>query len=157
MTVRYKIHTLFARTMTGYAVAEEEGRYSYHLNQTATQKCFRYGEDEQEDNALFYQIMCVLNGGSFPASDGAALRPELEDVIFYMDFSGIFDRSGGQKYLERQRKAESMFRPEGVTLDFGTGEHTYLAFERSGNMSRAARLSFLRSDVYDEVRRRVML
>ena len=156
MAVRYKIHTLFARTMTGYAAQEDGGRYSYHLNQTATRKCFRYGEEEQEDNALFYQALCVLNGGSFPKLDPLELRPELEDVIFYMDFSGIFD-GGGQRNPDRQKKAESMFRPEGVTLDFGSGAHTYLAFERSGNMSRAARLSFLRSDIYDEVRRRIML
>lgn len=50
-----------------------------------------------------------------------------------------------------------MFRPEGVGLDFGSGPHRYVAFERSGSMSRQARLSFIRSDLYDAVRRRVML
>ena len=50
-----------------------------------------------------------------------------------------------------------MFRPEGITLDFGSGEHNYLAFEHSGSMSRQAKMSFIRADVYDEVRRRIMM
>ena len=58
--------------------------------------------------------------------------------------------------LERQKKAEAMFRPEGIMLDFGNGAHRYLAFERSGSMSRQAKLSFIRADVHDEVRRRIM-
>ena len=75
-----------------------------------------------------------------------------------MDFSGIFDRSGARKkHLIRQEKARALFRPEGVSLDFGSGAHRYLAFERSGSMSRQARLTFIREDFYDTVRRRIMM
>ena len=42
-------------------------------------------------------------------------------------------------------------------IDFGRGEQRYLAFERSGSMGRQAKLSFLRADVYDAVRERIML
>ena len=56
-----------------------------------------------------------------------------------------------------QKKTESMFRPEGITLDFGHGSMRYLAFERSGSMSRNAKLSFVRADVYDALRRRMMV
>ncbi len=66
---------------------------------------------EQDDNALFYQIMCVLHGDAFTGRPGGQLVTDLSDIIFYMDFSGIFDRSGA---------------------DFGSGPHRYLAFERSG-------------------------
>ena len=44
-----------------------------------------------------------------------------------------------------------------MSLDFGSGPHRYLAFERSGSMSRQARLSFIREDFYDAVRRRIMM
>ena len=47
--------------------------------------------------------------------------------------------------------------PEGVQLDLGSGMHRYLAFERSGSMSRQSKLSFLRTDVYDQVRRRIQM
>ena len=60
-------------------------------------------------------------------------------------------------YLTRQEKAEAMFCPEGITLDFGGGPHAYVAFERSGSMSRQAKLSFIRQDHYEPVRRRIMM
>lgn len=154
---RYKIHTLSAKAVIGFAKAEEDERYSYRLSAAATRRCIAYGTGEQDDNALFYQIMCVLHGGRYPVLENARLVTDLEDVIFYMDFSVIFDRSSSQKYLDRQSKAESMFRPEGVSLNFGNGEHSYVAFERSGSMSRQAKLSFIRAALYDEVRRRIML
>lgn len=50
-----------------------------------------------------------------------------------------------------------MFRPEGITLDFGHGSMRYLAFERSGSMRRNAKLSFVRADVYVALRRRMMV
>ena len=48
-----------------------------------------------------------------------------------------------------------MFRPEGITLNFGHGSVRYLAFERSGSMSRNAILSFVRADIYEELSRRM--
>lgn len=158
MKKKYRLHTISVRSLIGYAEAVDGERYSFRLSRSATRKCFLYRSDEQDDCALFHQIMCVLHDGSFPEQDEEeTVIPDLEDVIFYADFSGIFDHSSSPRYLERQRKAESLFRPEGVCLDFGTGEHRYLAFERSGSMSRQARLSFIREDVYAVVRERVML
>ena len=44
-----------------------------------------------------------------------------------------------------------------IFLDLGGGKHHYLPFERSGNMSRKATLSFIRADFYEPVRERIML
>lgn len=158
MKRKYKIHTLSVRIIIGYAVAEGDKRFSFRLDESATRKCFLYHSELQDDSALFHQTMCALHGGSFPEpKPGWEFIPDLEDVIFYADFSGIFDHSRSQRYLDRQKKAESLFRPEGVCLDFGSGVHRYLAFERSGSMSRQAKLSFIRADVHDAVRERIML
>ena len=157
MQTRYRIYSLSARAILSYAQAEDD-QYIFRLSRKATEKCKVYGAaHEQDDNALFYQIMCVLRGDGFITPRKQQVIPDLADVIFYVDFGGIFDRSGSNKYLERQKKAEAMFRPEGITLDFGTGEEHYRAFERSGSMSRQAKLSFLRADLYDQVRRRIMM
>ena len=156
MNVRYKIHMLSARAIISYARLENE-QYTFQLNTIDTRKCImRDAADEQDDNALFYQTMCVLKKQNIepPKSENALV--DLQDVIFYVDFNGIFDRGSSPKMLERQKKAEAMFRPEGIMLDFGNGAHRYLAFERSGSMSRQAKLSFIRADVHDEVRRRIM-
>ena len=154
----YQIYELSARTVISYG-REQVGTYSFQLSAAETEKCKELtAPHEQEDNALFYQIMCVLHGDGFTGAPNDRLVTDLSDVIFYMDFSGIFDRRGTQKkYLVRQEKAKALFRPEGVSLDFGSGPHRYLAFERSGSMSRQARLSFLRTDVYAAVRRRIMM
>ena len=157
MNTRYKIHMLSARAIISYARLENE-QYCFQLNTIDTRKCImRDAADEQDDNALFYQTMCVLKKQNIEPSKSEIALPDLQGVIFYVDFNGIFDRGGSPKMMERQKKAEAMFRPEGVTLDFGNGAQRYLAFERSGSMSRQAKLSFIRADVYDEVRQRIMM
>ena len=156
--VKYRIYELSARAVISYG-RQQDGTYTFHLSAAETEKCKSLSAPhEQDDNALFYQIMCVLHGDAFTGRPGGQLVTDLSDIIFYMDFSGIFDRSGARKkHLIRQEKAKALFRPEGVSLDFGSGPHRYLAFERSGSMSRQARLSFIREDFYDAVRRRIMM
>ena len=156
--VKYRIYELSARAVISYS-REQDGTYTFHLSAAETEKCkSRSAPHEQDENALFYQIMCVLHGDAFTGAPGGQLVTDLSDVIFYMDFSGIFDRSGARKkHRIRQEKAKALFRPAGVDLDFGSGPHRYLAFERSGSMSRQARLSFIREDFYDAVRRRIMM
>lgn len=150
---KYQIYELSARAVISYA-KEVDGRYAFDLDRSATSRCMSFSSNhEQEGNALFYQIMCELYGDSFEESDTETVIPDLSTVIFYMNFEGIFDRSNAI----RRKKAEAMFRPEGVSLDLGDGSYRYLAFERSGNMSRQSRLSFLREDLYEAVRRRIML
>ena len=156
--VKYRIYELSARAVISYGRAQD-GAYAFRLSATETEKCKSLSAPhEQDDNALFYQIMCVLHGDAFTGAPGRQLVTDLADIIFYMDFSDIFDRSGARKkHLIRQEKAKALFRPEGVGLDFGSGPHRYLAFERSGSMSRQARLSFIREDFYDAVCRRIMM
>ncbi len=155
--MKYRIYRLSARAVMGYG--ERDGDwFSFSLNKTATEQCKLGALHEQEDNALFYQIMDELHGGKFYAPADGKIVTDLADVIFYMDFSGIFDRpSQEKKYTQRQLKAKSMFRPNGITLDFGSGKHRYLAFERSGSMSRKAVLSFIREDFYEAVTRRITM
>ena len=156
--VKYRIYELSARAVISYG-RQQDGAYTFHLSAVETEKCKSLSAPhEQDDNALFYQTMCVLHGDAFTGAPEGQLVTDLSDVIFYMDFSGIFDRSGARKkHLIRQEKARALFRPEGVSLDFGSGAHRYLAFERSGSMSRQARLAFIREDFYDTVCRRIMM
>ena len=156
--VKYRIYELSARAVISYG-RQQECAYAFQLSAAETEKCKSLSAPhEQDDNALFYQIMCVLHGDAFTGRPGGQLVTDLSDLSLYMDFSGIFDRSGARKkYRIRQEKAKALFRPEGVSLDFGFGAHRYLAFERSGSMSRQARLSFIREDFYDVVRRRIMM
>ena len=50
-----------------------------------------------------------------------------------------------------------MFRPDGIRINFGSLNDRYIAFERSASMSRENRLAFVRADVYEPLRERMML
>ena len=159
MSVRYKIYRLSAKTIISHAKKTETDVYSFDLDDNATERCKIFtANHEQEDNALFFQIMQVLHEGEFKQPKDNAYIEDLSDIICFIDFAEIFDRdSNSERYALRQKKAESMFCPNGITLDFGSGKRTYVAFERSASMSRQARLSFIRKDFYEPVRRRIMM
>ena len=62
---KYKIYRLSARAVVGHAKLHSDGRYSFALDATGTDKCKIAGASEQEDNALFFQIMAQLHGNDF--------------------------------------------------------------------------------------------
>ena len=149
---KYRIFMLSARAVMSFA-KEQDGVYRFELDWNATERCKVAGAaHEQEGNALFYQLMCHRQR-KYKEPDDEQVITELSDILFYMNFEGIFDRSN----QVRQDKARDMFRPEGITLDFGNGPRRYVAFERSASMSRDSRLSFIRADYNEPVRRRVKI
>lgn len=157
MPRRYRIYLLSAKSILSYA-KEEGGTVTIALNRDATRRCVVQGRQEQEENALFFQIQCALQGDGFAFPKEPGVIEDLSTVLCYVDFSGIFDRSPASPRVARlQALAEAMFRPEGVTLDLGDGPRQYAAFERSNSMSRQGRLSFLRVDLWETVHRRIML
>ena len=138
--------------------AEQDGVYTFALNRSATEHCKVPGARHEQDScAMFHQLMYQLHGKGW-RERGEEKVTALSDVLLYMDFAGIFDRRGtGRTQQARREKARDMFRPEGITLDFGSGPHRYVAFERSASMSRQSRLSFIRADLYEPIRQRIML
>lgn len=155
--LRYLIRRLSVQAMLSYAKPIDKEHYSFSLTPAQTKEVIMGdGETWQEDNAIFFQTMCVLHGSKYEQPTEDALLSDLSDVLLYLDFKGIFDRDAGNpKVALMQKKTESMFRPEGITLNFGHGSMRYLAFERSGSMSRSAVLSFVRADIYEEFSRRM--
>lgn len=155
---KYLIYELSARAIIANAKLNEDGIYTFNLNSVSTEKSNVYSAlHEQDDNALFYQIMCELYGNDFEYSDDNLIT-DISDIIFYCNFEGIFDRNNySKKYADLQNKARDMFRPNGIILDFGSGSHRYITFERSAGMSRNAKLSFIREDFYKSIRNRIML
>ena len=153
----YQIYELSARAVMSYA-AEQDGVYTFALNRSATEHCKVPGAKHEQDScAMFHQLMYQLHGEGWRERSDEKVT-SLSDVLFYMDFAGIFDRRGtGKTQQARREKARDMFRPEGITLDFGSGLHRYVAFERSASMSRQSRLSFIRADLYEPMRQRIML
>ena len=155
--LRYLIRRLSVQAMLSYAQPIGEDQYAFSLTPAQTKSVIMGdGETWQEDNAIFFQAMCILRGEKYRQPTSDTLISDLADVILYLDFKGIFDRDADNpKAALMQKKTEAMFSPEGITLNFGQGDARYLTFERSGSMSRSAVLSFVRADVYEELFRRM--
>ena len=155
--IRYVIRRLSVSAMLPYAKLIGEGKYSFSLTSAQTKSVIMgNGNTMQEDNAIFFQAMCVLHGNGYSQPTEDSVIADLADVILYLDFSGIFDSDENDTNVAlMQKKTESLFGPDGITLDFGHGEAKYYAFERSASMSRESKLSFVRTDVYNELRKRM--
>lgn len=155
--LRYLIRRLSVQAMLSYAKPIDQGTYSFALTPAQTKSIIMGdGDTWQEGNATFFQAMCILRGEKYKEPSSDTLISDLADVILYLDFKGIFDRDADNpKAALMQKKTEAMFSPEGITLNFGQGDARYLAFERSGSMSRSAMLSFVRADIYEELSRRM--
>lgn len=155
--IRYLIRRLSVQAMLSYAKPNDQGTYSFALTPAQTKSVIMGdGETWQEDNAIFFQAMCILRGEKYRQPTSDTLISDLAEAILYLDFKGIFDRDADNpKAALMQKKTEAMFSPEGITLNFGQGDARYLAFERSGSMSRNAVLSFVHADIYEELSRRM--
>jgi len=82
--VKYRIYELSARAVISYG-RQQDGTYTFHLSAAETEKCKSLSAPhEQDDNALFYQIMCVLHGDAFTGRPGGQLVTDLSDIIFYI-------------------------------------------------------------------------
>ena len=149
---KYIIPEISAQSIIASARQTGDG-YSFYFDTTDPSKEYLVERTLQDDCPIFYQAMLVL--GKNP--DNEIISDELGDIFVYIDFSGIFDRKAEGRVLDYQNIAEYMFRPEGITLNFGKEDKRYIAFERSASMSRANQLSFVREDVYKALRERMML
>ena len=157
--IRYRIPLISVAALTAYAKEVSDGVYSYNLNKAETQSVImRGGNTLQDDNAIFYQAMQVITLDQFEQPQKDCVIEDLYEVLPFFDFSGIFDyKNASIKKIVRSKKAESIFRPDGVVLDFGNGPQRFHAFERSASMSRQAKLSFINEKYVMQLKKRVTL
>lgn len=89
MPRRYRIYLLSAKSILSYA-KEEGGAVTIALNRDATRRCQLPGRQEQEENALFFQIQCALHGDWFTPTEESGVVEDLSAVL-----------SQGTGYLEQ--------------------------------------------------------
>ena len=151
---KYSILQISARTIMNCAKKTEDGyRFIFGTDDEANQGVIT--RKEQNDCALFRQLLTLVEIRSEPAL--SQVSDALEEVLVYLDFSGIFDRRAVGRVKELQELAEWLFRPEGIELSFADGSFRFVAFERSASMSRKNMLSFVRADLYEPLWERMTL
>ena len=151
---KYLIPQISALSLLSSAVKQDDG-WRFHFDATDPSKEYLVELSEQDNCMMFYQAVTVLYG----SEDTSSPCDRLSDVFVYVDFSGFFDRRPVGRVAELQKKAEYLFHPEGIeiVLDERYPARRYIAFERSASMSRNNVLSFVREDVYEPLRERMML
>lgn len=151
---KYLISQISALSLLSSAVKQNDG-WRFHFDATDPSKEYLVELSEQDDCMMFYQAMTVLYGSEEPSLP----CDRLFDAFVYIDFSGIFDRKPVGRIAELQKKAEYLFRPKGIelVLDERDPARRYIAFERSASMSRHNVLSFVREDVFEPLRERMIL
>ena len=153
MAFRYTIPEINAITLLS-SVEEKDGKFEIFYDAAEPSREYLVKWTQQDDCPMFHQAMRLIKGDD---RLGYADREALSEVFVYIDFSGIFDRRPVGKVAELQRKAEWMFRPEGIRLCLRVQTHRYVAFERSASMSRNSKLCFVREDLYEPLKERMML
>ena len=153
MAFRYTIPEISAITLLS-SVEEKDGKFDIFYDAAEPSREYLVKWTQQDDCPMFHQAMQVLKDNGY---DESFDRDVLSEVFLYVDFSGIFDRRPMGKVAELQRKAEWMFRPEGIRLCLRVQTHRYIAFERSASMSRNSKLCFVREDIYEPLKERMML
>lgn len=151
---RYSIYQFSARTLLSEATKTEDG-FKFHFDIEAASNSHAITKTVQSDCGMYRQLYLALHGkepgNSFDESDA------LLQAIIYLDFTGVFDRHPVGWVKELQRRAEWMFRPEGIQIDFGKETFRFVAFERSASMSRENKLSFVRADLFEPMWERMTL
>ena len=151
---RYSILEIPARSILASAKKKEDG-YRFCFDTSAETNQYAIHKEPQEDCALYRQLLELTEAQEKPVA--GLISDALESVLVYLDFTGIFDRRPVGYVKELQEKAEWLFRPEGIELDFGRGPVRFVAFERSASMSRENKLSFIRADLFEPVWERMTL
>ena len=152
MNLRYRIPEISAMQVLP-AIEEKDGQLYLYLDPEDLSRDYLVNQTLQDDCPMFFQAMRVLG----EKIEAGGICDALFHAFVYVDFSGIFDRTPTGRALDLQKKAEKLFRPEGLWIDLGKGYEQYLAFERSASMSRNCMLSFVRADLCKSLQQRMML
>lgn len=152
MAKRYRIPEIRALPLLSSAEAREDGSLNlrFDVDEIAGEANLTW--TMQDDCPMFHQARQILKGGPERKEQDI-----LSDVFVYVDFSGIFDRRAVGRVAELQKRAEWMFRPEGIPMNLKPRFYDYVAFERSASMSRSSKLCFVRKDIFEVLSERMML
>ena len=151
---RYHIYQISARTLLAGAAKAETG-FRFYFDMEAASNAHAIRQTTQSDCGMYRQLLLALHGDRQPRLE--LVSDELQEAMIYLDFSGVFDRRPVGWVKELQDRAEWLFRPEGILVDFGKETHRFMAFERSASMSRENKLSFIREDLFAPMWERITL
>ncbi len=187
---RYEVMTLNPVRMLRYAKEIEKNGHR-EITFSVNFKKSGYGRDyvlmsteERTENALIWQILCVLNGGEHKDQKSDFIKEQ----FLILDFGSFFLNTQGLKdefnFTEFEKKINKGLKKEvfndlkenielgnkdyynealtflfrnGFDLEFDGHTRHFVPFESSASMLRKARVSFVDIEIRDAVNERLML
>lgn len=162
MNYRYIIKTLNARKIVELLMLKKLADDTVPTLNVRESKSLIMKLSTIEENALFYQVsrtLYELEDNTSGFFDDRKRYSEnhipsiiktndlLKDVIFYLDFTGVFTIKNHIKKASYHRIAETIFS-NGLNLEFEEQKTIHmLPFLKSGSMGRRSTISFLRADL----------
>ena len=115
MAKRYRIPEIRALPLLSSADIREDGSLDLRFDVEEIAGEANLTWTMQDDCPMFHQARQILKGGPERKEQDV-----LSDVFVYIDFSGIFDRRAVGRVAELQKRAEWLFRPEGIPMHLQT-------------------------------------
>lgn len=151
MVESFKLKILDAAEMLYLRFDNSNEKFFYNLsNNESVKQRIIIKEDKFPNNALFWQILKILSPSNEPDED------KLRNYIVFVDFSNIF-----QKNYNPDNKTgvmEIFDKSAGINLSFdGKNYKNFVPFDKSNSMSKKCIISFIDSELKDELDRRLTL
>jgi len=162
MNYRYIIKTLNARKIIELLMLKKLASDMIPTLNVKESKSLIHKLSTIEENALFYQVsrtLYELENNTSGFFDDRKLYKEnhilsiiktndlLKNIIFYLDFTGVFTIKNHIKKISYHRIAELIFS-HGLILKFEEQNTIHiLPFLKSGSMGRRSTISFIRADL----------
>lgn len=170
----YNLMTLDAASMLDNVIVRQRDdthnyrpEFRYDFNEKSTKNMILKSTDRHADNALFYQIIAGQSGNK----DINERRKQIDCILrslIYVDFEPVFS---SQKKGENARKKTghlidnsdewnedaidakcTVLFEDGFSLVYEDGEvKTYIPFDKSGNMSRHYKITFIEQELFKKV------
>ena len=177
----YNLMTLNAAAMLDNAVVRQcddthnyRPEFRYDFNEKTTKQLILKSTDRHADNALFYQIIAGQYGGGINVDK---YRKQIDCILkslIFVDFESVFSsqkkgenvrRKVGYSIYDDAKWSEeaidgkcSILFEDGFSLVYEDGEvKTYIPFDKSGNMSRHYKITFIDKDIVEKVDCRLRL
>ena len=169
---KQKIITLDAKNLfkASEALTEEKAEpIKVDMTDKYTSRAIVKQEAMMETCPLFDQLLMVLkdNGEDNMAADGKSQGMALYDQLLIMDFDDIFlldidsadksaDESAEEKKQDWRENAQYLIE-HGMEVHFEDHDVHMVAFDKSGNMSRKSRMTFINEKYYHTMNERLNL
>lgn len=101
-------------------------------------------------NAMFYQLETLIHSKDESEAGKIIFRDDIfHEVLLYLDFKRIFDEKNKKRLARYDAICRDLFL-HGIELELSDGHyHRFVPFIKSGSMSRASVISFIRNDYYE--------